>query len=119
MGQYLGRNGVGALAVWHTSYVCAIIVDIMPYQKSKQKTVQVHVGPQGRIVIPAQFREALDIRPGQILVARADDGRLVLEKREQILARVRSWFAQVPQEVNLVDELIAERREEARKEAEM
>ena len=74
------------------------------------------VGPQGRIVIPAKFREALGIHAGQILVARVDERRLVLEKREQILARVRSWFAQVPQEVSLVDELIDERKEEARKE---
>ena len=95
------------------------MVNIMPNSKSKKKTVQVRVGPQGRIVIPAQFREALDIHPGQILIARAEDGRLVLEKREQILARVQSWFAQVPREISLVDELIAERREEARKEAEM
>ncbi len=88
----------------------------MPNKVRKQKTVQLHVGPQGRIVIPAQFREALDICPGEILIARVEDGHLVLEKREQILARVRSWFAQVPREVSLVDEFIAERREEARKE---
>ena len=74
------------------------------------------MGHQGRIVIPARFRAALDICPGEILIARVEDGRLVLEKREQILARVQSWFAQVPQEVSLVDELIAERKEEARKE---
>ena len=89
----------------------------MPKKDRKQKTVQVHVGPQGRIVIPAQFREALDIRPGQILVARADDGRLVLEKREQILARLQDTFTQASRGVSLVDELIAERREEARREA--
>ena len=52
------------------------------------------------------------------MVARVDDGRLVLEKREHILARVQSWFAKVPRKVSLADELIAERREEARREAE-
>ncbi len=118
MGQHLGRYGVGALGLWHEAYPCAIIVVTMPNKDRKQKTVQVHVGPQGRIVIPAQFREALDIRPGLILIARVEDGRLVLEKREQILARLRETFAQVPDGVSLVDELIAERREEARREAE-
>jgi hypothetical protein len=53
------------------------------------------------------------------LIARVKDGQLVLEKREQILARVQSWFDQVPRDVSLVDELIAERREEARREAEL
>ena len=118
MGQHLGGHGVGVLEKWHPTYGCAITVVIMPNKDREQKTVQVHVGPQGRIVIPAQFREALDMRAGQILVARADDGRLVLEKREQILARLQDTFAQVPNDVSLVDELIAERREEARKEAE-
>ena len=51
------------------------------------------------------------------MVARVEDGRLVLEKGEQILARLRDTFSQVPQEISLVDELIAERREEARREA--
>ena len=78
----------------------------------------VQVGPQGRIVIPAHIRQALGIHPGQTLVARVEDGRLVLETREQILARLQAMFAHVPREVSLVDELIAERREEARREAE-
>ena len=76
------------------------------------------MGPQGRIVIPAQFREALDICPGETLIARVEDGRLVLETRERIVARIRETFARVPDGVSLVDELISERREEARREAE-
>ena len=86
-------------------------------QRNHRKDL-VHVGPQGRIVIPAHIRDALDIRPGQELIARVEDGHLVLESRDQVLARIRSWFAHVPSEVSLVDELIAERKEEARGEAE-
>ena len=85
-------------------------------QRNRRKDL-VHVGPQGRIVIPAHIRDALDIRPGQDLIARADDGRLVLEKREQILTRLQDTFTQVSRGVSLVDELIAERRAEARREA--
>ena len=90
----------------------------MPDKDATQKTAKVHVGPQGRVVIPAQFREALGICPGETLIARVEDGRLVLETRENILARLQETFAQVPKDVSLVDELIAERREEARREAE-
>jgi len=79
----------------------------------------VRVGPQGRIVIPAHIRQALGINPGETLIARVKDGQLVLEKREQILARLQDTFAKVPRDVSLVDELIAERREEARREAEL
>jgi AbrB family looped-hinge helix DNA binding protein len=85
--------------------------------KNRQKGY-VQVGPQGRIVIPAHIRHALGIHPGEILIARVEDGRLVLETRNQILARLQAMFDHVPREVSLADELIAERREEARREAE-
>ena len=90
---------------------------IMVRPKKKDHTIAVQVGPQGRIVIPAHIRRSLHIGPGEELLIRVEDGRLVLEKRERVLERVQTWFAQVPSEVTLVDELIAERREEVRKEA--
>lgn len=82
-------------------------------------TVRVTVGPQGRIVIPAELRKALDIHPGEQLVARAEEGRLVLQSRDAIIAELQALFRDaVPRGVSLVDELIAERREEARREDE-
>lgn len=74
------------------------------------------VGPQGRLVVPARLRRRLGIGAGDVLVARADDDRLVLERREAILARLRRRFDAVPADVDLVDELIAARREEAKRE---
>jgi AbrB family looped-hinge helix DNA binding protein len=79
---------------------------------------RVNVGPQGRVVIPARLRRILAIDQGDTLVARVEDGRIVLEKREQVLARLRRRFEKVPGEVSLANELISERREEARREQE-
>jgi len=79
---------------------------------------EIRVGPQGRLVIPASLRRTLGIDPGDTLVIRLEDNRLVLEKRETILARLRDRFRRVPPEVSLADELIRERREEVRREAE-
>ena len=62
------------------------------------------------------MRRILAIDQGDTLVARVEDGRIVLEKREQVLARVRGRFEKVPCEVSLANELISERREEARRE---
>jgi AbrB family looped-hinge helix DNA binding protein len=81
-----------------------------------ERLAEVKVGPQGRVVIPARMREELGIGAGERLVARIDEGRVVLEKRENVLRRVRGRFASVPKEARLVDELISERREEARRE---
>ena len=65
-------------------------------------------------MIPPTMRRALDLKPGDTLTARVEDGRLVLEKREHVLARVKARFAQVPPSLNLVEELVTERRAESR-----
>lgn len=77
----------------------------------------VRVGPQGRLVIPARLRDALHLGPGEVLVAHVDGDRLVLERRVAVLDRLRTAFgAAVPRRVSLVDELLADRREEAARE---
>jgi len=77
---------------------------------------EVKLGAQGRLVIPASLRKALNLREGDRLVARQEGGSLVLERREAIIQRLWDQFATIPKEVSLVDELIAERRSEARHE---
>lgn len=76
---------------------------------------RINVGPQGRVVIPARIRRSLSIEPGDTLVVRVVEGRIVLEKRADVLARVRGRFEGVPEGVSLADDLISERRKEARR----
>ncbi len=78
---------------------------------------EVQVGAQGRLVIPAALRKALDLKPGDRLVARQEGDALVLERREAIERRLQDRFRHIPKDISLVDELIAERRAEAAKEA--
>jgi AbrB family looped-hinge helix DNA binding protein len=84
--------------------------------KEPLASTKVSVGPQGRLVIPSEIRQKLGIGPGDILVAVVEGDRLVLEKREAVLQRLRRRFAHIPQGVSLADELIAERRIESRRE---
>ncbi len=80
--------------------------------------VPLRIGPQGRVVIPAALRRELNVEPGATLMAHVESNRLVLETREQILERLRAELrAAVPEGRSMVDELIAERRAEARREA--
>jgi AbrB family looped-hinge helix DNA binding protein len=74
------------------------------------------VGPDGRVLVPVELRRELGLEPGEPLVASVQDGRLVLESREAVLRRLRRRFGKVSREVSLVDELIADRRREARRE---
>lgn len=98
---------------WHILAKCGIIDVIMALEDGN---IQVRVGPQGRVVIPASIRAELGIIPGEELVARVEGGGVVLEKRDNVLKRVRNRFRSVPPDVSLADELIRERREEAARE---
>lgn len=82
------------------------------------KAVPVRIGPQGRVVIPAKLRRELEIEPGETFIVRVESQRLVLERREQILERMRRELRGTAVDgTSPVDELIAERREAARREA--
>lgn len=79
------------------------------------KQMEVHLDRQGRLVIPAALRRLLGFEEGDVLVARTEAGRLILEKQETIKRRLKARFSQLPPG-SLADELIAERREEAKRE---
>jgi AbrB family looped-hinge helix DNA binding protein len=92
----------------------------MPYFRdmADRKVNFVRVGAQGRIVIPAEIRRELGIEPGDELIPRVEDGRLVLGNRKAALERLQALFADVPPDVSLADQVIANRREEFRLEEE-
>jgi hypothetical protein len=64
------------------------------------------------------MRRELEIEPGETLMAHVEARRLVLERREEILERLRGEVrGKRLKGASAVDELIAERRAEARREA--
>ena len=80
----------------------------------KPKT-RMRVNANGRIVIPAVFRQALGIKVGDEVLLRIEDDELRSLKHR--LARAQRLVrGHVKPGVSLVDELIAERREAARNE---
>lgn len=73
---------------------------------------EIRVGEQGRIVIPADIRREMAIDIGSTLVARVENDKLILEKRDAVLKRLQSRFKKIPQGISLADKLIADRRAE-------
>ncbi|MGB7584949.1 MAG: AbrB/MazE/SpoVT family DNA-binding domain-containing protein [Terriglobales bacterium] len=72
---------------------------------------RVRVGVDGRIVIPASFRKALGINPGDEVVLRMEDGELRISTMKARIERAQRLVRRhVPRGVSLVDELIADRR---------
>jgi AbrB family looped-hinge helix DNA binding protein len=79
--------------------------------------LSVRLGPQGRVVVPAELRRELGLEEGTELAVRADGRRLILEPRSEVLRRLRRRFA-VAGDASIVDELAADRDDEVRREAE-
>ena len=82
------------------------------------RAINVTLGPQGRMVLPAPLRKALALVPGDGLVARVEGTeRIVIEKRSAGLKRLQERFAGTRGRKDLADSLIADRRAEARRDA--
>jgi AbrB family looped-hinge helix DNA binding protein len=88
----------------------------MPEPHEFQST-RVRVDAAGRVVIPANVRQHLGIATGQELILSEDAQGIRLQTFEQSVKAVQAAFAayKVPG-VSVVDELIREREEEARRE---
>lgn len=69
------------------------------------------VGPEGRVLIPAEVRRAAGLEPGESVVVRIEGERVVLIPRAAIKRRLRRMFAGL--EGSMAEELMAERRAEA------
>jgi AbrB family looped-hinge helix DNA binding protein len=75
------------------------------------------VGEKGRVVIPASFREALDIKVGDEVELRIEDNQLRISTLKARLARAQQRLRRfIKPGRSLAKELIAERREAARHE---
>lgn len=75
------------------------------------------IGEKGRLVIPAQMREALGIKPGDSVELRVEDHEVRISTRRARIKRAQERIRQfVPEGVLLSEELSAERREAAKNE---
>ena len=77
------------------------------------------IGEAGRIVIPAEMRSAMMVKPGDTVTAEVVDGEFRIVSPKVALKRVQALAEKYKKPgVSVVDELIAERRAEARREME-
>lgn len=77
------------------------------------------INQNGRIVIPASIRRQMGLKNGETVVMEMEDGVLRIESYPARIRRIQREFAKYAKPGILAsDELIAERREEARREEE-
>jgi AbrB family looped-hinge helix DNA binding protein len=78
---------------------------------------RLRVNENGRVVIPASYRKALGIKAGDEVILRMEDNELRITTMKRRLERARRRIRRyVKPGVSLADELIAERREAAKRE---
>ena len=82
-----------------------------------KRETRARVNENGRVVIPAAFRKAMGINVGDEVVLRIEDNELRISTLKRRIERAQSLVRQhVKPGTSLVDELIAERREAAKRE---
>jgi AbrB family looped-hinge helix DNA binding protein len=74
----------------------------------------------GRVLIPAEIRKRLGMKPGAtVTITEGPSGRVVLEPALALLREAQEYFRSIaPASALWSDELIAERRKEAQREVE-
>jgi AbrB family looped-hinge helix DNA binding protein len=77
----------------------------------------VSVAERGRLVLPAEVRRRLNIRQGdQLALLLQEDGTVKLQTRAVVAHSLRGMYKHLANGRSVVDELIAERRREAKME---
>ncbi len=79
----------------------------------------IKLGAAGRMVMPAALRNQHHMRPGDTLVVRSRNGAVEIRTREQMIKEAQDYVCSLaPPERVLSEELIQERRLEAKRETE-
>jgi len=83
-----------------------------------QERHTLQLGNRERIVLPAELRHRLDLKQGDRLILSVEaDGTLLLPGARALAQRLQGMFAHPAPGVDLADELLADRRAEARQDA--
>lgn len=72
---------------------------------------RIRLGAGGRFVVPASMRAAMDVQPGDTLIAHVEDGELRVISARNALRRVQNHMARYKKpDESVVDEFLLERR---------
>jgi AbrB family looped-hinge helix DNA binding protein len=84
------------------------------------RSVRSRINENGRVVIPAALRRQMGLQAGDAVVMEVEDGVLRIESHRARIRRIQESFRKLipPGEMLMSDQLIADRRKEARREME-
>ena len=77
------------------------------------------IGTKGRLILPTALQRQANLQEGEkVVITLAEDGTLRIEPLRACAKACEGLFANIAPGVSLADDLIAERRQAAQKEAE-
>jgi AbrB family looped-hinge helix DNA binding protein len=77
--------------------------------------VKTRLGQGGRLVIPAEYRKTLGLKPGDDIILMLENGEVRLLTPERAVQRAQALVRRyIPKGKSLVDELLRDRRKEVR-----
>ncbi|MCY4101524.1 MAG: hypothetical protein OXF46_11505 [Rhodobacteraceae bacterium] len=77
---------------------------------------RVKIGTNGRLIVPAKLRKEIGLSDGITVVVETIEGELRVRKMEDVIHNAQERLKKYFGETSLSEELISERREEAKKE---
>jgi AbrB family looped-hinge helix DNA binding protein len=81
------------------------------------RAYQARLDASGRIVLPAEVRERHDWSEGDAVIVVDDERGVQVKSFDRVVAEAQAYVLSfIPQDVQLVDELLAERRADAARE---
>jgi len=90
--------------------------DAVSGEAKKPMLDRVKLGEGGRLVIPAAMRAALGVKPGDELALEVEDGELKIKSYMAVIREIQARVQElVPPGVDIVEDFLAERREEQRR----
>lgn len=81
------------------------------------KGIKTKLSEGSRIVIPAEYRKKMGLKPGDDVILLLDEDEIRITTLNQSIKSAQELVRKyIPESISLVDELIQERREEAARE---
>ncbi|RPI82640.1 MAG: AbrB/MazE/SpoVT family DNA-binding domain-containing protein [Chloroflexi bacterium] len=78
--------------------------------------LKTQINKNGRVIIPARLRKALDLQPGDDIVMRLENNSIrMIPLRQAVELAQKKVRRYIPEGTSLVDELFMARKEEAAK----
>jgi bifunctional DNA-binding transcriptional regulator/antitoxin component of YhaV-PrlF toxin-antitoxin module len=102
---------------WKAEFINSGAADDLKPRPGNLEPVQMTIAPDGRLLIPAEFRKAMMLNKAGAVTARVVDGELRLLTPQCAIKRLQDLVAEVDQgQGSVVEELLRERRAEAKRE---